>query len=69
MTNIELLLDSLNAAEQAYIGLCLDERIKLNKDYDFYNTLTVLRRIADRAVYESKEREQKQNDLENSNEY
>lgn len=69
MTNIELLQDALHAAEGAYIYLTPDEKDILNSDYDYYKNLSILRRLTDNVIRDIKEKEQKQKDLENSNEY
>lgn len=69
MTNIELLQDALHAAEGAYIYLTPDEKDILNSDYDYYKNLSILRRLTDNVIRDIKEKERKQKDLENSNEY
>lgn len=69
MTNIELLQDALHAAEGAYIYLTPDEKDILNSDYDYYKNLSILRRLTDNVIRDIKDKEQKQKDLENSNEY
>lgn len=73
MTNIELLQDALHAAEEMYQYLTQDEKDTLNYGYNYYDKLNLLRCITDRVVadirYKERERERKQNDLENSNEY
>lgn len=69
MTNIELLQDALHAAEGAYIYLTPDEKDILNSDYDYYKNLSILRRLTDNVIRDIKDKERKQNDLENSNEY
>lgn len=69
MTNIELLQDALHAAEGAYIYLTPNEKDILNSDYDYYKNLSILRRLTDNVIRDIKEKEQRQKDLENSNEY
>ena len=69
MTNIELLQDALHAAEGAYIYLTPNEKDILNSDYDYYKNLSILRRLTDNVIRDIKEKEQRQKDLEDSNEY
>lgn len=69
MTNIELLQDALHAAEEMYLYLTQDEKDTLNYAYDYYDKLNLLRRITDRVVTDIHEKELRQKNLENSNEY
>lgn len=74
MTNLELLEDSLNAAVQAYIMLCEDEKDRLQSDFglqscSFKHSLFLLQRVTSAYLRECQQKEQRIKELENSNEY
>ena len=74
MKNLEMLEDSLNAAVQAYIMLCDEEQERLQEDLgvqecNFKQSLFLLQRVTSAYLRECKQKEQRQKDLENSNEY
>ena len=74
MTNLEMLEDSLNAAVQAYIMLCEDEKDRLQSDFgiqscNFKQSLFLLQRVTSAYLRECQQKEQRLKDLENSNEY
>ena len=74
MTNLEMLEDSLNAAVQAYIMLCDEEQERLQNDLgiqscNFKQSLFLMQRVTSAYLRECQQKEQRQKDLENSNEY
>ena len=74
MTNLEMLEDSLNAAVQAYIMLCDDEKDRLQSDFgiqscNFKQSLFLLQRVTSAYLRECQQKERKQKEMENSNEY
>ena len=74
MTNLEMLEDSLNAGVQAYIMLCDDEKDRLQSDFgiqacNFKQSLFLMQRVTSAYLREGQQKEQRQKDLENSNEY
>lgn len=74
MTNLEMLEDSLNAAVQAYIMLCDEEQERLQNDLgiqscNFKQSLFMMQRVTSAYLRECQQKEQRQKDLENSNEY
>ena len=74
MTNLEMLEDSLNAAVQAYIMLCDEEQERLQNDLgiqscSFKQSLFLLQRVTSAYLRECQQKEQRQKEMENSNEY
>lgn len=74
MTNLEMLEDSLNAAVQAYIMLCDEEKDCLQSDFgmqecNFKHSLFLLQRVTSAYLRECQQKEQRQKDLESSNEF
>lgn len=74
MTNLEMLEDSLNAAVQAYIMLCDDEKDRLQSDFgiqscNFKQSLFLMQRVTSAHLRECQQKEQRQKEMENSNEY
>lgn len=74
MTNLEMLEDSLNAAVQAYIMLCDDEKDRLQSDFgiqscNFKQSLFLLQRVTSAYLRECQNKERQRKELENSNEY
>lgn len=74
MTNLEMLEDSLNASVQAYIMLCDEEQERLQNDLglqecNFKQSLFLLQRVTSAYLRECRQKERRQKDLENSNEY
>ena len=74
MTNLEMLEDSLNAAVQAYIMLCDDEKDRLQSDFgiqscNFKQSLFLLQRVTSAYLRECQQKERRQKELENSNEF
>ena len=74
MTNLELLEDSLNAAVQAYIMLCEDEKDRLQSDFglqscSFKQSLFLMQRVTSAYLRECQNKERQRKELENSNEY
>ena len=74
MTNLEMLEDSLNAAVQAYIMLCDYEKDRLQSDFgmqpcSFKQSLFLMQRVTSAYLRECQQKERRQKDLENSNEY
>ena len=74
MTNLEMLEDSLNASVQAYIMLCDDEKDCLQSDFgmqscNFKQSLFLMQRVTSAYLRECQQKEQKQKEMENSNEY
>ena len=74
MTNLELLEDSLNAAVQAYIMLCDDEQERLQNDLgvqecNFKQSLFLMQRVTSAYLREVNDRQRRQQELEDSNEY
>ena len=74
MTNLEMLEDSLNASVQAYIMLCDDEKDRLQSDFgiqscNFKQSLFLLQRVTSAYLRECQQKEQRQKEMENSNEY
>lgn len=74
MTNLELLEDGLNAAIQAYIMLCDEEKERLREDLgvqecNFKQSLFLLQRVTSAYIKECQSKEQRQKGLENSNAY
>lgn len=72
--NLELLEDSLNAAVQAYIMLCDEEKDRLQSDYDsqvcnFKQSLFLMQRVTSAYLREVNDRQHRQQELEDSNEY
>lgn len=72
--NLELLEDSLNAAVQAYIMLCDEEKDRLQSDFgiqscSFKQSLFLMQRVTSAYLRECQQKEQRRKDLENSNEY
>ena len=72
--NLELLEDSLNAAVQAYIMLCEDEKDRLQSDFglqscSFKQSLFLLQRVTSAYLRECQNKERQRKELENSNEY
>ena len=72
--NLELLEDSLNAAVQAYIMLCDYEKDRLQSDFgmqpcSFKQSLFLMQRVTSAYLRECQQKERRQKDLENSNEY
>ena len=48
--NLELLECSINASIQAYFCLSNEEKDMLNKDYDYYRNLELIRRITEEVL-------------------
>ena len=74
MTNLEMLEDSLNAAVQAYIMLCDEEQERLQSDFgiqacNFKQSLFLMQRVTSAYLRECQQKEQRQKEMENSNEY
>ena len=74
MTNLEMLEDSLNAAVQAYIMLCDEEQERLQEDLglqscNFKQSLFLLQRVTSAYLREVKDKERRQRELEDSDEY
>ena len=74
MTNLEMLEDSLNAAVQAYIMLCDEEQERLQNDLgiqscNFKQSLFLMQRVTSAYLRECQQKEQRQKEMENSNEY
>ena len=74
MTNLEMLEDSLNAAVQAYIMLCDDEKDRLQSDFglqscSFKQSLFLMQRVTSAYLRECQNKERQRKELENSNEY
>lgn len=74
MTNLEMLEDSLNAAVQAYIMLCDEEKDRLKSDYDmqvcnFKQSLFLMQRVTSAYLRECQNKERRLKELESSNEY
>ena len=74
MTNLEMLEDSLNASVQAYIMLCDDEKDRLQSDFgiqscNFKQSLFLLQRVTSAYLREVKDKERRQRELEDSDEY
>lgn len=72
--NLELLEDSLNAAVQAYIMLCDYEKDRLQSDFgmqacNFKQSLFLMQRVTSAYLRECQQKEQRQKEMENSNEY
>ena len=72
--NLELLEDSLNAAVQAYIMLCDYEKDRLQSDFglqscSFKQSLFLLQRVTSAYLREVKDKERRQRELEDSDEY
>ena len=72
--NLELLEDSLNAAVQAYIMLCEDEKDRLQSDFgiqscNFKQSLFLLQRVTSAYLRECQQKERRQKELESSNEF
>ena len=72
--NLELLEDSLNAAVQAYIMLCEDEKDRLQSDFglqscSFKQSLFLMQRVTSAYLRECQNKERQRKELENSNEY
>ena len=69
-----MLEDSLNASVQAYIMLCDDEKDRLQSDFgiqscNFKQSLFLLQRVTSAYIRECQQKEQRQKEMENSNEY
>ena len=74
MTNLEMLEDSLNAAVQAYIMLCDDEKDRLQSDFgiqpcSFKQSLFLMQRVTSAYLRECQNKERQRKELENSNEF
>ena len=74
MTNLEMLEGSLNAAVQAYIMLCDEEQERLQSDFgiqacNFKQSLFLMQRVTSAYLRECQQKEQRQKEMENSNEY
>lgn len=74
MTNLEMLEDSLNAAVQAYIMLCDDEKDRLQSDFgtqpcNFKQSLFLMQRVTSAYLREVNDKEHHRQELEDSNEY
>ena len=74
MTNLEMLEDSLNAAVQAYIMLCEDEKDRLQSDFgiqscNFKQSLFLMQRVTSAYLRECQNKERQRKELENSNEF
>ena len=74
MTNLEMLEDSLNAAVQAYIMLCDDEKDRLQSDFglqscNFKQSLFLMQRVTSAYLRERQNKERQRKELENSNEF
>lgn len=74
MTNLEMLEDSLNASVQAYIMLCDEEQERLQNDLglqscNFKQSLFLLQRATPAYLRDCLQKERRQKELENSNEY
>lgn len=72
--NLELLEDSLNAGVQAYIMLCEDEKDRLQSDFgiqscSFKQSLFLMQRVTSAYLREVKDKERRQRELEDSDEY
>ena len=74
MTNLEMLEDGLNASVQAYIMLCDEEQERLQNDLgiqscNFKQSLFLLQRVTSAYLRECQQKEQRQKEMEDSNEY
>lgn len=74
MTNLEMLEDCLNASVQAYIMLCDYEKDRIQSEFgmqscNFKQSLFLLQRVTSAYLRECQQKERRQKDLENSNEY
>ena len=72
--NLELLEDSLNASVQAYIMLCDEEQERLQNDLgiqscNFKQSLFLMQRVTSAYLREVKDKERRQRELEDSDEY
>ena len=72
--NLELLEGSLNASVQAYIMLCDEEKDRLQSDFgmqscNFKQSLFLMQRAMSAYLRECQQKEQRQKEMENSNEY
>lgn len=72
--NLELLEDSLNAAVQAYIMLCDDEKDRLQSDFGIQScslkqSLFLMQRVTSAYLRECQNKERQRKELENSNEF